>query len=1252
MPDASVFKVVYITVQTQGAKTFAKVADSLGEELGIKFDVYPVSSTDIDNDLLKFQELCRYTRIADFVFIRYMTNIDRFSMFRKYEPVLTECGVNVMAFTKDPEFNLKQRYLFRGTDEQFEEIRRYAINKGQENDRALLWLIAKIQGATDRDPPEPVPQLANGIYHPKYPDGIRRDEYVSRLDRTKPTVGIFFVSIYWQYGNLAHIDALVESIEKAGMNAIPVFFVSHGRSDEGVIALDDVLRKYYTDNGKPIVDAVIISYSLSYMASDQNWRTDEKKSLLRNITNVPVFEAVIVSGNYADFEHNKIGLDKKDLPLFVDYPELDGYIDAFPIGYVPKDAGGRVSPIPERIDHMTEFVKRWATLRSKPPAERKVAILIYQNNANSGDIGAAMGLDSIESMAAILKRMKSEGYTVEKTPENSKEMMSLILDNVTNDTDSMSVQTIRRLAADMVPTRKYRKLFDSIPEFDRQNMLENWGEPPGTLSVDGDDIIIPGIVNGNVYIGYQPLRGTVEKMAEDYHNPVLFAQHQYLEFYHWLKDDFKADMIIHLGTHGSLEWLPGQNVAMSKTCDCDVVLDGVPNLYPYIIDDPGEGIQAKRRSQSVLIGHMPPALARADTSKEMDEVYVYLQDYYKTRSAGDQNRLETITEELYEVAKSNGYLNDLNLTGDNDPGPQGFGPYVVPLHDYLNELKDALVRADLHVFGRIPNEDHLMEMLYSITRLDNGEIKSLRDLIGECKGYSVDDLLDNPSDVDGDGRTYSEILDGIDRLCMTSLELCRDCGYDAAKAVKGVESAVGSLSPELEKTVTYVCESLVPNLRKIGEEMDHLMDGLDGQYVLPGPSGAPTRGGADILPTGRNYYGLDPGTLPSRSAYEVGKKMADQTIEKYIAEKGSFPRQIGFIVWATDIMKTGGDEIGYILWLMGVKPTWSLTGGLVTGLEVIPLSELGRPRVDVTVNITGLFRDVYPNLIDIIDDAVKIVSSLDESDEDNALAANLRKDIVEGLAEGLTPDEARRRNSVRVFGAPAGAYGTGVGALIDSSAWKTTADIADVYETWSSYGYSKGNYSEPLKAEFARNFRRVKVTVKNMPDRGTDIVDCDDIYSYLGGMNAYVRAYGDPDAISVIGDSSNPKRTAARSAKEELRYVYRSKVLNPKFIKGMMEHGYRGAANMANIAEFTLGWAATSDAAEDWMYDSLMDKYLLDEEIHEWMKDVNPYAVKNMIERLEESIERGLWNASDEYKEKLKDLYLEMEERLEELTDR
>lgn len=1248
-------RIVILSLQTADAKTMAGPAEKL-RELGIEPDVYAINSDDADDDILVYQELVRRTRLADLVYLRCMSDTNRFKRYDKYEKVLEECKGYVLVFSGNAEVTMMKRALFKGSDEEFAQVSRYAASRGPENDLGMMKWFARRLGLSDADPPEPVEQRREGYYHKGMDRDISRDDYLKTLDPEKMTAGILFASSLWIYDNLEAVDALVEAIERRGMNALPVFYSATSYKRDGEPGTKETFETYFTDKGKTIPDVVVVHTSFSVMYNsrdDMGVRISDADNYYHTLLDVPMLHSMSITGDYADFEQDKIGLNKHEISSSVAFPEIDGDIITVPIAYTPKKSGMKKAvPIPDRIERLVDLAYNWAKLRYIPASERRVAILLWQSRPNSGVIGNAAGLDSVESISDLLRRMSECGYTVDNVPENGRQLVEEILDGVTNDLDSMSSGTMREKAVALVPEKDYEKDFRKIPEWDQEMMRKDWGDPPGEICVDGRDVVIPGILKGNVFIGYQPLRGTAEKMEQDIHDPTLFAQHQYLAYYRWIRDSFKADMVIHVGTHGTIEWLPGKNVGMSQKCDPDVVLGGLPNIYPYIVDDPGEGTQCKRRIESVLIGHMPPSMARAGQYEEIEEVEVPLQEYFKQKNSPDAERVSVLVREVYEAAKGHKMLNDLGITEENDPGPEGFLPYIVPLHEYLSEVKDALVRSDLHVLGRVPKDTHFDETVYSLMRLDNGGVRSLRDAFAENEGVDIQKAIGDPAGSLPSGELNSEAVDRVDAELQDFLAWARGTGYDVPACLKKIEEAHGRVSEDLRTSVEYMCQTVVPNVRRMSDEIENIMHGMEGGYVLPGPSGAPTRGNADILPMGRNYYSLDPDTVPSKAAWEIGRKMADQMIERYTAEKGEFPREVGFIIWATDTMKTGGDDVAYILWLLGVRPVWSKAGGQVVDLEVVPLSELKRPRVDVSVNITGLFRDTFPNLIDMIDDAVKLVASLDEGDEDNALAANLRKDIVEGIAEGLTPDEARRRNSVRIFGAPPGGYGTGVNKAIEAGSWKTVQDLADVYIDWCSNGYEKGNYGQKMRDEFVRRFSKVGVTVKNMPDREIDLLDCDDVYEYLGGMNAFVRAYGRKDAMTFMGDGSDPKRTKIRDTKDELRFTFRSKVLNPKFINGLKEHGYRGAAEMANLTEYTMAWGATSDVAEDWMYEGLADKFLFDKDTQEWMQDVNPYAMMNILNRLQEAIERGLWKADDEYREKIKDLFIKTEERIEEITDR
>ena len=1245
---AKIFRMVFISILENEPGQLQKVAETLGGELGVEVDFYGINAEDADEDILVYHDLVRHAEQADFIYLRCMGDLNRFHKWQRFEEVLKNVRGFPAVFSGNPEMNILARPLFKGTDEEYRDLYSYVKDRCPENDRGIIWWALYRLGFTNRVPDPPTIHRAHGIYHSGMDTDITKEEYLKTLGPEKMTVGVVFPTNNWVYGTTEHVDAIVEEIERQGMNAIPVFCSSF--SKDLVDGVDSVLRTYLTQDGKPLVSSII---SISRLAIDGHGhdRCLDEWNFYRNELNVPIVFGIAIQNAYHDFEDDKIGLSKRDMQMNVIYPELEGCIIGVPVAYKSKSEGStRYHPIPERISHLVRLARNWGSLSSKPVSERKVAILMWQSRPDSGNIGGAAGLDTPESVASILKELSAEGYYVENVPEDGRALIEEILNGVTNDLDNLSSETLREKAADLVPEKAYRGQFIRIPEWDQKEMVSAWGEPPGTICVDKHDIIVPGIIKGNVFIGYQPMRGWADKMEQNIHDPVLFAQHQYLAYYRWLKETFKTDMIFHMGTHGTIEWLPGKNVGLSNKCDPDVVLDCIPNIYPYIIDDPGEGIQCKRRIESVLIGHMPPTMARADSYPELDEVNVQLQDLFRLRGSPNPQRKAQAIASVYEAAKRNDLLKDLGITEENDPGAEGFEEYIIPLHEYISEVKDALIRSDLHVLGRVPEGHHFDETIYSLMRLDNGDVMSLRDAFAKDRGIDLKDALDNPSGMTDDGEVKSAVVDRVDGDLMDLLVWMREDGYNLERTIEHL----GGASDNLRRSLEYVCGTLVPNIRRLRDEITHMADGLRGEHVVPGPSGAPTRGSAGILPMGRNFFSLDPDTIPTRTAWEIGKRMADQMIQRYTEDKGEYPREIGMVIWATDIMKTSGDDVAYILWLLGVRPVWARTGGQVVDLEVIPLSELGRPRLDVTVSITGLFRDTFPNLIDMIDRAVNLVSDLDESDEDNALAATLRKDVVEGILSGMTPDEARRRNAVRIFGAPPGGYSTGVNMAVENSTWDNVQDLADVYLDWCSNGYSQGHFGEKMKDEFMKRFSSVSLTVKNMPDREIDLLDCDDVYEYLGGMNAFVRAYGKhKDTFSsYMGDDSDPKRSKLRDTQQELRYVFRSKILNPKFIDGLKEHGYRGAGEMANLTEFTMAWDATSDIGEDWMYNGIADKYLFDKDTKEWMMDVNPYAMMNMLNRLEEAIERGLWDASDEYKQKLKDLYLEVEERIEEVSDR
>ena len=1229
---------------------YVNICDGLRKEHGYDITAKGYNKEDAEDDPIVFHDMVKDSQDADFILIKCMSDPGRFKRFEAYEKILRTCRADIFIFSGNLDVRLLYRDLFKDTDENYLLLSKYAELRGKENDTGIfLWAYRKYVDDSI-ELPEPVEQRTDGIYHPDFDRDVGLDDYLSTLKEDRPTAGFLFTSNLWIYNNLKHIDFAIRKIESLGMNVIPVFYSVSTSSISGRKNSADVVKEYFTKDGKPTIYVLLMNSPFSQLIgsrdSDYGVETPAEQNFFRTVLNVPVIQMMTQTGEFKDYEETAEGIRKSEIRAMVSWPELDGQIISVPAAnsvMIPK----RMEPLEDRMDHICRLAYNWAMLGKKGPSERKIAIIMWQSRQDSGRIGNAGSLDVPESVVSILKRMKEEGYTLDHVPEDTKELMDECLSNVTNDFNWMSDSEILEKCVDTVDKKQYSGWFGRISGFNRRQMTEHWGEPPGTVTTVDDKMIIPGVMNGNVLITYQPLRAWSEKADALYHDPILSPPHQYLAFHRWLKEVFEVDIIIHMGTHGSLEWLPGKSVGLSSKCYPDLVLDAIPNVYPYMIDDPGEGIQAKRRSESVLIGHLNATMTRADGYEDLERINDLIQEYVKMGPASNE-RKDLILKDAYEEAKKQNILGDVF---SEDISLDDFKDNVWKLHDYLTEVNDALIRDGLHILGHVPSGDRYIEALYSLTRLRNGDIPSLRDSILSCQGYVPDDIKDDPAAMTG-GRINSEILADSDRISFDILREMNDLGFDKEGCLSIPKKILGRSSDGLDSVIAYICGTLVHNLNATSGELDNLFDSLSGRYVLPGPSGAPTRGNADILPTGRNYYGIDPDVIPTRSSWEIGRKMADQMIERYVNEKGEYPREIGFIIWATDTYKNDGDDVAYILWLMGVRPVWSKNGPQVCGLEVVPLKELGRPRLDVTVRITGLFRDTFPNLIDLIDDAVKMVSELDESDEDNQLAANLRNEIIEGIANGMTEDEARKHSSVRIFGCPPGAYGPGINHAIESSQWKTVQDLADLYITWGSSAYGRGRSGESMKDEFIKRFSKVGVTVKNMPDREIDLFDIDDVYGYLGGLNAFVRTYGKKDAVSYMGDGSDPDRTKVRSTEEESKFVFRSKILNPKYIDGMMRHGYRGATEMANMTEYVFGWDATSDIIEKWMYDGIAEKYLLDEKVKEWMLDVNPHAMKDILDRLYEAIDRGMWDADDDMKQKLKDLYFEMEDRIEEVTDR
>jgi cobaltochelatase CobN len=642
-------------------------------------------------------------------------------------------------------------------------------------------------------------------------------------------------------------------------------------------------------------------------------------------------------------------------------------------------------------------------------------------------------------------------------------------------------------------------------------------------------------------------------------------------------------------------------------------------------------------------------MTRAETYDDLARLEQLLDEYYQVETL-DPSKLPAIRVRIWETLRDAELHRDLGV----EEQPEEFGDFLNHVDGYLCEIKDLPIRGGLHILGETPEGEPLRHLVASILRLGAGEVLGLRRSVGAAYGLDERALSENggarveaPAELvarfpaASPPVTSSDLLDRLEEATQALLLAMEERDWEASTAGAVCEEVLGVADGGVAHSLRFAAGEVVPRLSRTPEEMGNLLRGLEGGYVPAGPSGSPTRGMVNVLPTGRNFYSVDPKALPSGLSWEVGQGLADDLLRRYLEEEGRYPETVGIVVWGTAAMRTQGDDIAEILALLGVRPVWNEESRRVTGLEIITLEELGRPRIDVTVRISGFFRDAFPNLISLIDEAVRTVAALDEPDEMNFIKKHATEEKKDGADD--------RRATTRIFGSKPGAYGAGLLPLMDARNWRSDEDLAEVYAVWGGYAYGKGLDGVEARGEMESNLRRTEVAVKNIDNREHDLFDSDDYFQYHGGMIAAVRALTGKDPKAYIGDSADPSRVKTRDLSEEARRVFRSRVANPKWISAMQRHGYKGAFELSATVDYLFGYDATAGVVEDWMYRDVTRKYVLDEEVREFMQESNPWALRAISERLLEAADRGLWAEPDsEDLDALKQAYLENEGMLEE----
>ncbi|MEM2081317.1 MAG: cobaltochelatase subunit CobN [Candidatus Bathyarchaeia archaeon] len=1236
-------KIAFVVLSHE-VETITLAVKSVTKKTGMLIEVFPRTAEDLA-DPQRLEEFIKFAQTSHVVLMHLMGGKKGFTGFDRVASALRETDVPLFASDVQSDHEIVSCSTVNQDD--YQKIHQYINYGGLENyENLLIFLANRFAGSHfEAKPPKKMPLQA--IYHPNFGHILTLTEYLEKAYiHGRPTVGIFFHNDPLKTGDINLANSLIRSVEQHGANAILVFFSA---SDVAAKSLKWIIENYFMKDGKPIVDVVISTLAHSVAAF---MPSSESVNDLFKMLGVPVIKAIITYNTLEEWCTSLLGLSFTEVAWNVAMPEFDGMIITVPIAarqISEKDplTGTKITSyviIPERLDKLVRLSVNWAKLRYIPNEKRKVALIFHNYPPRNDNIGSAAGLDAAASAMNLLREMQKQGYSLDYLPENGQKLMDTIINGLTNDQRWLSPDELAAKAVAKIPRAQYLKWFNELPADVKEKLEKHWGKPPGKLFNYKGDLLVPGIMNGNVFIGLQPPRGYTTDPASIYHSPDLPPPHHYYAYYRWIRDVFKADVIIHFGKHGTMEWLPGKSVGLSSSCFPDIVISDLPNVYPYLIDDPGEGTCAKRRSYACLVDYLIPVMHNADSYENLAKICVQLKEYYHAKTA-DPGKLDILKKLIWDATVQANLNSDLEIT--KEEAFADFDAFVERLHGYLNELSDAQITDGLHVLGEPPADSRLEEFLVALTRLNNGNVPSLRESLAELKGYDYEALLANRGALRPDNRTNGDVLDELNTLALELIKRFHAVGFKAEKIDELLHEMFGKTDAKLLQCLSYISSFLVPALNATIEELTNTLSACYGNYVPTGPSGAPTRGNADILPTGRNFYSIDPRCVPSVAAWKVGVELADALLKRYLDEEGKYPETVAIVVWATDCMRTNGDDIAEILYLMGIKPIWEESSGRVIGLEPIPLEVLKRPRIDVTVRISGLFRDTFPNIVHLIDEAVALVAELKETSDKNYIIKHVEEEIAERIGQGVDAVKAREEACYRIFGDIPGGYGSGVNEAIDSKNWKDQKDLANIYITWGCYVYSRKNFGLTAPELFKKRLSKVNLTVKNWDQREYDALQIDDAYSYHAGMDVAIKTITGKAPRSFYGDSSDPKRVKIRSTVEEIKYCFRARLVNPKWIESMKRHGYHGASEFSRQMDYVLGWDATEEVIDDWMYEELAQKFVLDKEMQEWLKEVNPYALQNMTERLLEAIERGMWKASEDMKRQLQQLYLQVEGLLE-----
>lgn len=1065
--------------------------------------------------------------------------------------------------------------------------------------------------------------------------GIVPDVPASLKNRhSTPAIPILFYRAILEGAGTASLEALIAALEEAGLTPVPLV-ISSLKTGDCATFVRDALGEF-----EP---AAI--FNLTGFALGINDLSDAQNPFA--LTDAPVIQLVQGSRPPSMWEADPRGLTGKDLAMQVVLPEIDGRIGGLIIGHKAEAVWhertqcplASFAPEPDGIARAVKLAKAYALLRTTPRAERKIGLVLANYPLRDGRLANGVGYDAPQSTVEIMRVLREAGYAVDVacmasplTPSPSPleaedarradegaamfaSGTALIAHLQTGPTNARPQDGVSDA---ILPVELYKSWLPTLHPCIEEDVCARWGAPEADPFVRGDAFHLPIKIFGNIAILLQPARAYDMAEEDSFHDPNLVPPHAYIAAYLWFHRVFGIHALIHNGKHGNLEWLPGKANALDTESYPSVLWGQVPHFYPFIVNDPGEGTQAKRRTGATIIDHLVPPLTRAETYGPLKDLEALLDEYYMAMGM-DQRRMDSLKRRILDFTRDTRLDADIGIPDDDTEA-------LNRIDNFLCELKEAQIRDGLHVFGRSPSGDFARDLLVAFARVPRGE--------GQGADASLIRALSDDLKLGADPLTLDlaapwtgprpEVLDtgGVWRTGGDTIERLEALAADL----------VTGRIPDEEWTATRAVlggieTDIRPRLAASGpNEIKSLLDGLDGKFIAPGPSGAPTRGRIDTLPTGRNFYSVDNRAIPTQTAWALGQRAADQLLKRHFQDHGAYPQSIAMSVWGTANMRTGGDDIAQALALIGARPKWQGASLSVMGYEIIPLSKLNRPRVDVTLRISGLFRDAFPAQIALFDRAIRAIGALDEPVEDNPIAARMRTDALTFINEGLDEAQAALRAGHRIFGAAPGAYGAGVGKLVETGKWQDKADLAaSVLETGQ---YAYGAHAEGLaeKATFALRLGSADAVLQTQDNAEHDLLDSDQYYQFEGGLSAAVEALSGSRPVAWHLDTSRPDSLKVRTLEEEIARVMRARVVNPKWIEGMKRHGYRGAFEIIATVDFMFGFAATTGAVKSHHFDLAFEAFIEDDDTRAFLRESNRFGYDELIDRFNEARQRGFWS--------------------------